>query len=98
MRRIVAHEGVQQAALQWVHGSRTVVNPTKRAVAAHSQKLQWVHGSRTVVNWCNAADTILSTLLQWVHGSRTVVNRASPADGPRMIYAASMGPRFENRG
>ncbi len=40
----------RQAALQWVHGSRTVVIATRSAVEpGATSTLQWVHGPRTVV-------------------------------------------------
>ena len=40
----------RSSVLQWVHGSRTVVNPEYADCPLLPHRLQWVHGSRTVVN------------------------------------------------
>src|SRR5437868_1131328 len=37
------------AALQWVHGRRTVVIALATSAATCPKRLQWVHGRRTVV-------------------------------------------------
>src|SRR5438046_1813699 len=62
-------------ALQWVHGSRTVVIVFGGGLSARADDaLQWVHGSRTVVIVRAVMTGVPShSLLQWVHGSRTVV-------------------------
>ena len=46
--------------LQWVHGSRTVVNPEHPVRPIQHARLQWVHGSRTVVNY-ELADFLKAT-------------------------------------
>ena len=86
-------------ALQWVHGSRTVVIDNDEANETNSAKmLQWVHGSRTVVigsrhfaGWRPRTRFNGSTVREpWLSCGRLSRLRSVPE--------ASMGPRFANRG
>ena len=53
--------------LQWVHGSRTVVNIDRSERCVDTRQLQWVHGSRTVVN--NTEHCICPASLPGFNGS-----------------------------